>query len=70
MKTLSLNLYVKGTYIDTMDSYDATEDYNNALNCATQELYWLNNQEWFDDFYGEDNDMVGSTEWKLVIEEY
>ena len=69
MKTLSLNLYVKGLYVDTMDSYDATDCYDIALKQATQELNWLNNQEWFDEFYGYDNLLKGCTDWELVIQE-
>lgn len=47
---ISLELHVNGEYFDTLDSFDATEDYDNAFNQAVEEKNAINNQEWFEDF--------------------
>ena len=47
-KTLYLELIVNGELYNTIDMYDATEDYENAYQCASEELEWCNNQEWFE----------------------
>lgn len=64
-KTLYLELIVNGDVYDTIDMYDATEDYDNAYYQALEELNWCNNQEWFEDHYGED--FNEKPYWKLEI---
>lgn len=68
MKTISLNVIVNDEYYDTIDSYDATESYENALQCAMEELDWCNNQRWFDEQYGDE--FPDKPCWKLVLDEY
>lgn len=67
-KTLYLELVVNGEVYDTLDMYDATEDYENAYTCALEELNWCNNQEWFEEHVeGEIN--PEDCHWRLRISE-
>ena len=67
-KVLYLELVVDGEVYDTLDMYDATEDYENAYKVASEELDWCNNQEWFEEHIEGEIDPA-ECKWTLRISE-
>lgn len=67
-KVLYLELIVNGEVYDTLDMYDATEDYESAYQQASKELDWCNNQEWFEEHV--EGDLIPEDcHWLLRISE-
>lgn len=66
-KSYSVDLFVKGEWVDTFDWFMADESPEQALQQAQEDVEYRD-QEWWDESYGyDDESLMGFTDWEIKI---